>query len=297
MRVPQNQNRDRDQPPIQLHDLNQNQTPPQSSPIRTRPSPTPLVSTSPPPRLGTTPPQHRSFPSPSHSSFNGAEHGTNGAPSNNNNDSFPIFGSNTYANVESPRPLPRHVRTRRESIQQIQHKNAAAFNLGPDMTVPGAFPSPLGQLFGAVVVEEDNPFRSGNDSPRSASGHHRRVSFSHHTHAGSLSDIGSGNGVTAAPPGIRRRRVSSNVNIPLRHEFPSFPAHPSQRDPETVQELEDEEEEDAPEAERERMRVAMEGFERRQREMQDKLDQVIGLLQRQSHVQSGHGGGGMGPPY
>lgn len=146
---------------------------------------------------------------------------------------------------------PRHVRTRRDShaLQSFrmaalsnintsnindnlgQGSNADPFGLGPPMSsIPlndgGIMPSPLGQLYGTVVIDGQVPVGSNGIGHGLPPPQARRLRTM------------SGGAALLEPSGLHHRRLSSGHSM-----RPAILGHSNEEFPETVQEVEDDAEE------------------------------------------------------
>jgi hypothetical protein len=193
-----------------------------------------------------------------------------------------------------PRPQlpPRHVRTRRNSQAVQLHRMAALsgnqasqstanpdpFALNPPMTGPlvtetGVGPSPLGQLYGTVVVEDDEESTLGSGALS------RRLSFSQAKRLRAMST--GANSSNKDLSALRHRRRSSNPST-----RPGMLDVPTEELPETVQETEDDAER-APESsaqlnkrDEEVLRL-LQQLQNRQGRIESQIKELLDMLQHQ----------------
>jgi len=162
----------------------------------------------------------------------------------------------------SPERLPpRHVRTRRDSMAYIRKRAlsggvATDTSTGLALNTNASRQSPLGQLYGTIVEDEDE---------------------------------GDGLSATELPP-TRRSRLISNFSEGLAMHRRRLSNTPTQRpileqpelelpEPETTQEIQDEEEEeDSPMAENRALRRTLTDLENRQKRMEGQLERLITTL-------------------
>ena len=155
---------------------------------------------------------------------------------------------------------PRHVRTRRDSLAFLRSRalsggNATSPSLTQALNNSTSGPSPLGQLYGTIVVEDEDEddALSATDPPLA-----RR--------SRTISNFSEG-------LALQRRRLS---NQPMQRPIVEQPKLESE--PETVQELQDEEEEGSPMAENREMRHMLMGLEDRQKRIEGQLERLIATL-------------------
>jgi hypothetical protein len=179
---------------------------------------------------------------------------------------------------------PRHVRTRRDShAVQLHRMTTSGGQAGPQPSansdplalispttapVTGIGISPLGQLYGTVVVEED-----GQESSLGLGALTRGLSVSQ---AKRLRTMSAGaNTSNRELPAFRGRRGSSN---------PGMPDVPTEELPETIQEAEDDAENRKAEASNKRDEEVMrllEQVQSRQVRIESQMKELLEVLQRQ----------------
>jgi len=178
---------------------------------------------------------------------------------------------------------PRHVRTRRDSHVVQLHRmttsggqaglqpsaNSDPFALNSPTTAPVTFgPSPLGQLYGTVVVDD------GQESSLGAGSLTRGLSLSQ---ANRLRTMSAGaNASNRELPAFRGRRGSSNPSA-----RPGMPDAPTEELPETIQEAEDDAEKRKAQGYDEEVMRLLEQVEGRQVRIESQMKELLEVLQRQ----------------